>query len=394
MPSGSRLALVALLALLTLLALLVVGPAAAQPAATSSIAGPAESPQPAVAGAGQPAVADDELLRTNTTMRVRLTGDGDAQWTVVARYNLTSRAGIDNFRDLGAEFSAGETTGNWLEAFQRAQEGASETTDRAMEIRGVERTWALADQNGTTATGRLELTFTWTNFAAVAQDGQRLVVGDAFRTPTGSWLSLVADQRLILAPPEGYTPVTGGGDLQDQSFYWEGPESFEGGAPSAVFAGGAGPSTLMVGLLIVAGLAVILLFIYLIASRRGTGDQSKDDREPAPGAADASDGGADDAGGETAAAGAGSSAAEAGESGPDDDIDPDLLSDEERVERLLDQNGGRMKQASIVKETGWSNAKVSQLLSTMEEDDRIDKLRIGRENLISFPDEDVADIEE
>jgi hypothetical protein len=77
----------------------------------------------------------------------------------------------------------------------------------------------------------------------------------------------------------------------------------------------------------------------------------------------------------------------------DDGIDEELLSDEERVERLLERNGGRMKQATIVKETGWSNAKVSQLLSAMAEDDRVDKLRIGRENLISFPDEDVTDID-
>ena len=75
----------------------------------------------------------------------------------------------------------------------------------------------------------------------------------------------------------------------------------------------------------------------------------------------------------------------------DDEIETELLSDEERVERLLSSNGGRMKQADIVKETDWSNAKVSQLLSAMEEDGRIDKLRIGRENLISFPDEEITD---
>ena len=50
-----------------------------------------------------------------------------------------------------------------------------------------------------------------------------------------------------------------------------------------------------------------------------------------------------------------------------------------------------MKQGTIVTETGWSNAKVSQLLSAMDDDDRIDKLRIGRENLITLPDEDVTD---
>lgn len=47
-----------------------------------------------------------------------------------------------------------------------------------------------------------------------------------------------------------------------------------------------------------------------------------------------------------------------------------------------------MKQANIVKETGWSDAKVSQLLSAMADEERVEKLRLGRENLISLPDED------
>ncbi|MEZ3116843.1 helix-turn-helix transcriptional regulator [Halobaculum sp. MBLA0147] len=72
----------------------------------------------------------------------------------------------------------------------------------------------------------------------------------------------------------------------------------------------------------------------------------------------------------------------------DDERDVELLSDEERVERLLERNGGRMRQADIVSETGWSDAKVSQLLSAMADEGRVDKLRLGRENLISFPDVD------
>jgi len=117
------------------------------------------------------------------------------------------------------------------------------------------------------------------------------------------------------------------------------------------------------------------------------------------GGADGTAGGDGSAGVGAAATGAGSDGTDAdGDEGSDsedddDGIDEELLSDEERVERLLERNGGRMKQATIVKETGWSNAKVSQLLSAMAEDDRVDKLRIGRENLISFPDEDVTDID-
>ena len=62
--------------------------------------------------------------------------------------------------------------------------------------------------------------------------------------------------------------------------------------------------------------------------------------------------------------------------------------------RLLEANDGRMKQGTIVEETGWSNAKVSQLLSAMDEADDIEKLRIGRENLISLPGEGVGDIDD
>jgi len=71
--------------------------------------------------------------------------------------------------------------------------------------------------------------------------------------------------------------------------------------------------------------------------------------------------------------------------------DLSLLADDERVLRLLERNGGRMRQAKIVSETKWSDAKVSQLLSSMADDDEITKLRIGRENLISLPEIDALD---
>ena len=50
---------------------------------------------------------------------------------------------------------------------------------------------------------------------------------------------------------------------------------------------------------------------------------------------------------------------------------------------LLEENGGRMKQVNIVDETDWSKSKVSMLLSEMEDEGQISKLRVGRENIIS-----------
>jgi hypothetical protein len=159
--------------------------------------------------------------------------------------------------------------------------------------------------------------------------------------------------------------------------------TFGAGSPSWIFTGDGGGGILTPAL-VVAGLLGLLVVVFVVARRRdglprrGDIDEIVEGDEEEPGDSPAAT--APEADGDAAAA--------------ESEVDVELLSDEERVERLLEQNGGRMKQASIVKETGWSNAKVSQLLSSMEEADRIDKLRIGRENLISFPDEDVTDIDE
>lgn len=71
----------------------------------------------------------------------------------------------------------------------------------------------------------------------------------------------------------------------------------------------------------------------------------------------------------------------------------EFLSDETVVERLLQSRDGRMKQSAIVEATEWSKAKVSRLLSGMDQDGRIHKLSLGRENLIYLPGEEPAIIE-
>lgn len=59
--------------------------------------------------------------------------------------------------------------------------------------------------------------------------------------------------------------------------------------------------------------------------------------------------------------------------------------DADHIEALLDDGGGRMRQTAIVQVTGWSKSKVSLLLSEMEADGRVRKVRIGRENLVLLP---------
>jgi hypothetical protein len=378
----------------------------------------------------------------NTTFHVDVASSGDVEWTITL--TTTPPNGSDADLDaIATEYEDGDTPYLSIRPFEVAAGSVAEATGREMEITDVDRDGRA--HNGTLA---LSLSFTWTNFAEqVAGD---LAIRDVFQGETGRWFGagtdggpgLTAQQRLVIEPPADYdiSSVSSDATIRNGMIRWEGPIDFGSRTSFAVFSqpstpGGppssnvttttttapAGPndgddSSLLVPLVL--GFVGVLALVTYVMRRDGLGtdaspataasdgDTAAEGADPSPAeeaAADA-DGGevtgseateaepslpADDgrsaADGDTAA-----DAAAAGAAAEDDGIDEELLSDEERVERLLERNGGRMKQANIVSETGWSNAKVSQLLSSMDDDGRIEKLRIGRENLISFPDEDIT----
>jgi len=382
-------------------------------------------------------------------MRVEIQSDGDARWEVSTTVGIDGEDDAAAFDALAAEFENGEVSLGF-ETFRLAVDNASAATGREMELRDVER-----NGSRTTSEGTLTLSFTWSSFARAEGDrlyvGDAFNTTDGTWLPR-----LTARETLVVVPPPEYgvvsAPQVG---IVDGAARWEGPYSFDGREPWVVYSGeatspattaprttdptttappptttvppdtpGGFSSILPVALLVVvAGASAALLAVYVRREEYLGGDGTPGDGNGTPGDGDATGAvgeataettaegtdatadvdGVEDRAGEAAtgpatAAGAsgagaeGTGEAETGTGEADDGIDEALLSDEERVERLLERNGGRMKQATIVKETGWSNAKVSQLLSAMADEDRIDKLRIGRENLISFPDEDVADI--
>ena len=70
---------------------------------------------------------------------------------------------------------------------------------------------------------------------------------------------------------------------------------------------------------------------------------------------------------------------------PEPRQEEESISDREHVRELLEANGGRMHQSDIVDSVDWSKAKVSRLLSELEDDGEISKLRLGRENLVCLP---------
>ncbi len=338
-----------------------------------------------------------ELQPAATTFDVQLTPSGDADWTVSTQFRLATENETEAFERLAARFEAGEADLAYdAETFREA--AARGAPGREMAIRAVEY-----DSNTTTRdgerVGRLSLQFEWTDFAQTTGESYRL--GDAFNTTDGTWLpGLASDQALVIRPPDGYSVETAPVPVDNGVLRWDGRQSFTPGYLGQITYTGEtstpvpnGPSPAVLG-----GVGALIVLIL-------AGGYLWWQRQPTAGGPGTTDSGSDDgtdgaaagavAGGSTASDDTNETTAGATAAGGDgDEPDPELLSDEERVLRLLEANDGRMKQGTIVEETGWSNAKVSQLLSAMDEAGEIEKLRIGRENLISLPGEGVGDIDD
>jgi uncharacterized membrane protein len=330
----------------------------------------------------------------DTQIHVTIQEDGDARWAVTARFPLETQNDTAAFETLRAEFAAGATDGYLsVDPFREAANRVSDRAGESMSITQVDRTADVRTINGTDV-GRLTLSFTWTNFATIDEEAEEVRVGTAFE---GGWFGdLGPRQTLLIEPPAGYTvhtvePLQA---ISNGTLRWDGPQAFGPGQPVVTFEP-VPPGPLPVSIPITAsvglGVGVLIGILALVAWRR---DWFTGGRETAEDEVDT------DTAPESTAERRAEPAAEptpAPRSG--DDTEPtaseseqasetELLSDEERVERLLREHGGRMKQARIVEETRWSNAKVSQLLSSMAEEGRVEKLRLGRENLISLPDEE------
>ncbi len=327
----------------------------------------------------------------STTFEVTVYENGDATWTFrhERRLNTSSDSNeTDEYRAFAERFEEEETElyVRFTEQAQALAATGSNQTDREMEATNFNRSAGVDYRPN--PMGYVEMSFRWTGFAAVDDDGT-VTVGDVF----DGGLYIGPDQSFVVRPgddlvfestqPEGQYLGT---SLESaSSVTWDGEREFPDGQPRVVLVpegidgsdtqvgGNSSPTDLFSSTwLAVAGLVVVALGLGGFAWYRFGGAASTDDSPddgPAPGAAPQQlpDGAAD-------------SEADQPPALPDES----LMTDEDRVVKLIRDNGGRMKQVNIVEETGWSKSKVSMLLSDMEEEGTISKLRVGRENIISL----------
>jgi len=374
---------------------LFAGPASATNPATASAGAagtaPGGSTAAGTAGDGSHTLAGDQPeprdlqdgeqpAVDNTITRIELAADGSATWTLRIRTRLGTDTRATEYRTFQESFR--ENTSQYLGAFRRRMTGvvsnADETFPRKMGAAEFEASTSI--QEVPQRWGVVTYEFTWDGFAAV--EGDRIVVGDVF---AGGFFIDEGDVLEVVVPPEyaietaDPTPT----EARDGAVEWRGREDFADGRPSLVAvpsgeasgaAGGVDPLSPPV-----LGGAVLVLVVVAAGATHLRGGR----RDPVGVVAARLGTGGDTGDGAGSSGAVPTSSVDAGPTtGSDGGPAETLLTDEDRVEALLAERGGRMKQGDIVDELGWSKSKGSRVLSEMAETGRIRKLRIGRENLI------------
>lgn len=328
-----------------------------------------------------PLVGGTDLDPDSVLMAVSLQNDGSAQWRVEYRVRLdndnVTRAFESLKRDIEADpASFSEPFGERMAATAAAAENA---TGREMTIRNV--TVSADRRQLPQEYGVVSYTFEWTGFAVVEDD--RLRAGDAV-----AGLFLDQETTLLVSWPSSYRPVRIAPtpeDRRDGAVAWTGRLDFAAGEPRLVLTtapptettspaggdgdgGGAPPGDEADGGGIDAGLVGLAIIALLLVGGgvwwvRRTGSTDSPD---------------------------GTTAQDVGDRGEDGGPPEELLSNEERVLSLLDERGGRMKQQEVAQALDWTDAKTSQVVGDLRDSGRIESFRLGRENVLSLPDEDHA----
>ncbi|WP_340098533.1 DUF7345 domain-containing protein [Salinibaculum salinum] len=335
---------------------------------------------------GQAGTEQVDVDTDSTRLNVALQEDGDAQWEVVYRIRLDDENDSEAFEALRQDVQNDSTpyTDRFGQRMERIAATAENATGRKMTIRNMS-----VETRTQPNYGLLVYEFEWTNFAAV--EGDTIRVGDAI-----DQFYLDAQTALEIQWPDGYvsdsvtpTATTSG----ENSVVWQGELDFDAGQPRVVVvpqgetpvppddettepASGDGNEggLPLVGLLAVA--AVVLGGGVWLYSRRDDDATPASDGTDSPGATDA---------GATAAA---------ADTATDDSPPMDLLSNEEQVLRLLEENGGRIKQKAVADELDWTAAKTSQVVGSLRDDDKLESFRLGRENVLTLPDVDLEPTDE
>lgn len=324
-----------------------------------------------------------------TVTHLNVEADGDAVFVLEVRTILDTDDKRESFDAFAQEVEEDpeSAVSDFRESVEPLVERAGDETGREMSASNF--TVETRVEPFPVERGVVEYRFDWEGFA---ESDDEIRAGDVL-----SGYILSEGDALVFNLPDGYevssanpTPDTTEGEVR-----WNGPRDFSDDQPRAVFApesnqsgvdGGAndgvddnastgadgedaGESTDEGGIPLYA-YAVALVVLISVAAVVYHGRSGSGEREVA---------------GDTSAEG--KAEAQEQETG----FAREKVPDDERVLDMIESEGGRMKQKRLVEETGWSEAKVSKLTSSLEEEDEITKIRLGRENILEIKEEEEAE---
>ncbi|MFC4248574.1 helix-turn-helix transcriptional regulator [Natribaculum luteum] len=295
---------------------------------------------------------------------IELSDNGSAAWTVEYQFRLDDDNDTVDWEELQTDVE--QRRGEYIETERARWAGMVQEGENATGREMTVSNFSVETDAQTTPHeyGYVRFTFEWDSFSLV--EVNRIEAGDAL-----VGFSLDERGQLIVSWPESYNTTAiepEPDERRDTAAVWNGQTEFLDEEPriELIDTGGQPVQTpddrdrvVPLSWLAIAGIAVLAVVgvgWWVVRDR---------ERERASSPQMATD----------------------GRSAPADGPPPELLSNEERVLRLLEENGGRIKQQEVVSELDWTEAKTSQVVSGLREEGEVDVFRIGRENVLTLPEE-------
>ncbi|WP_232745064.1 helix-turn-helix transcriptional regulator [Halorubrum aethiopicum] len=364
-----------------------------------------------VAGvAGDPFAQQEEIDPDDVLITVDVDADGDAVWTIEYRVRLSTSDEERAFEEFRTDLEANPEA--YTDRFRGRMETtvgeAANATGREMNVSNVSVT--AERREIPQEYGVVTYRFRWGGFATV-EDG-RIAAGDAI-----DGMFLDEESSLIVSWPDSHELDAASpepAETRDGSVVWVGPVDFAGGEPRVSMVPDSVVDSIPSGLPILAAVGLLVVLGGALAYSRRDRESPSAEAEPTPAETGAAATGAAAGGGSSTEPGAtdapeerddaddestedGSMDDDTTDDGSTDDdadappVDADLLSNEEQVLRLVEHEGGRMKQKRVAEELDWTAAKTSQVVTGLRDEGDLEGFRLGRENVLTLPDEDSSD---
>lgn len=292
----------------------------------------------------------DDSQRIN---EINVTESGDAVWTIEIREPLETESERENFQfyvDQVNNDSNTQQLSNYESDFQEVISSADDRYDRNMSLEYINLN-ASIQNTPSGEVGITEVEFYWSGFGKI-QDNT-ILVGDIL----SDGYALSESEKLSIIGPEGYEmseqSSQDGGSISGQQIEWFGPHSFNNleleYTDSSQSQGPSSNSSNNWLIILIIGGSIVLLITALVLFKLYSDKKSQNETTEKINSTG---------------------------SMPDDP--------ENEVMEYLRENDGRVKQKDLTEDLDWSKTKVSRVTSSLEEQDKVSKLRIGRENIIEI----------